>query len=208
MEIATGQWFEPDDGARWWFDSGALSLDFAWTGAVNGEHLETLHAPADLGAWLAERFPRVDPSIGERELSDALILRAAIAGLASGAIAGGATASGTIPSHPGTASDIDVVNLFAATPDIPFALAGGSRQAGAGRAKATQALSTIARDAIRIFSPDGASRLRECAADDCGHLYLDTSRSGNRRWCSMQRCGNRAKVRAHRARSSGTQVSR
>ncbi|MEQ1734865.1 MAG: CGNR zinc finger domain-containing protein, partial [Rhodoglobus sp.] len=25
-------------------------------------------------------------------------------------------------------------------------------------------------------------------------------RSNNRRWCSMQRCGNRAKVRAHRAK--------
>jgi hypothetical protein len=31
-------------------------------------------------------------------------------------------------------------------------------------------------------------------------LYLDTTRSGTRRWCSMRRCGNRAKVRAHRAR--------
>ncbi|HEU4849742.1 MAG TPA: CGNR zinc finger domain-containing protein [Terrimesophilobacter sp.] len=198
MEIATGQWLESGDGARWWFDAGALSLDFAWTGAVNREHLETLHAPADLGGWLAERFPRVDPSIGERELSDALMLRAAIAGLAAGAIT----------ARPATASDIDIINLFAATPDLPPVLAGGSRQAGAGAVRATQALSAIARDAVRIFDPDAGGRIRECAAEDCGYLYLDTSRSGNRRWCSMQRCGNRAKVRAHRARASGRQVSR
>ncbi|WFR67367.1 CGNR zinc finger domain-containing protein [Curtobacterium flaccumfaciens] len=31
-------------------------------------------------------------------------------------------------------------------------------------------------------------------------MFYDSSRGGTRRWCSMQRCGNRAKVRAHRAR--------
>jgi predicted RNA-binding Zn ribbon-like protein len=191
VEIATGQWLESDDGARWWFDSGALALDFAWTGPLHGEHVETLHSPGDLGRWLVERFPRLDRSVDERALSDALMLRAAIAGLAVGTIAG----------LPATASDIDVVNLFAATPDVPPSLAGGSRQAGAGTVRATQALSAIARDAVRLFDPDAGGRIRECAAEDCGHLYLDTSRSGNRRWCSMQRCGNRAKVRAHRARS-------
>ena len=195
MQITTGQWLESGDGTRWWFDSGALALDFAWTGPVNGEHLETLHSPDDLGRWLAERFPRLDLSVDERELSDALMLRAAIAGLAVGAVAG----------RPATASDIDVVNLFAATPDLPPALAGGSRQAGASRVRPTQSLSTIARDAVRILGPDADGRIRECSADDCTIVYLDTSRSGNRRWCSMQRCGNRAKVRAHRARA---QVSR
>ena len=32
-------------------------------------------------------------------------------------------------------------------------------------------------------------------------LFHDVSRSGARRWCSMQRCGNRHKVRQHRARA-------
>ncbi|MDI5982688.1 CGNR zinc finger domain-containing protein, partial [Amycolatopsis magusensis] len=31
---------------------------------------------------------------------------------------------------------------------------------------------------------------------------LDTSRPGNRRWCSMQRCGNRNKVKAYRERQA------
>lgn len=198
MEITTGQWLASGDGARWWFDSGAVALDFAWTGTVHGEHVETLHSPDDLGRWLAERFPRLDLTVDERELSDALMLRAAIAGLAVVAVA----------EQPAAASDVDVVNLFAATPDVPPALDGGSRQAGAGMVRATQALSAIARDAVRVFAPDAGGRIRECAATDCGYLYLDTSRSGNRRWCSMQRCGNRAKVRAHRARAARPQVSR
>ncbi|NEE48667.1 CGNR zinc finger domain-containing protein, partial [Streptomyces sp. SID8455] len=42
--------------------------------------------------------------------------------------------------------------------------------------------------------------IRTCGADDCRLLFVDTSRPGKRRWCSMERCGNRHKVRAHRAR--------
>ncbi|HEY9498684.1 MAG TPA: CGNR zinc finger domain-containing protein [Terrimesophilobacter sp.] len=193
----TGQWLDSGDGQRWWFDSGALSLDFAYTGALNdgraeSGHWEKLQSPTDLGNWLADRFAHLDTTIGERELADALMLREAIARLALAA---------RRPARPAT-SDVDVVNLFAATPDLPPVLAGGSRQAGASRARAMQALSTIARDAVRTFGPDAEGRIRACSADDCAIVYLDTSRSGNRRWCSMQRCGNRAKVRAHRSRSA------
>jgi predicted RNA-binding Zn ribbon-like protein len=39
-------------------------------------------------------------------------------------------------------------------------------------------------------------RLRSCPR--CGWLFLDTSRGGKRRWCSMQVCGNREKVSRHR----------
>ncbi|WP_255592592.1 CGNR zinc finger domain-containing protein [Bordetella sp. BOR01] len=38
-------------------------------------------------------------------------------------------------------------------------------------------------------------RLHEC--EGCTWLFLDTSRGGRRRWCSMATCGNRAKARRH-----------
>ena len=41
-------------------------------------------------------------------------------------------------------------------------------------------------------------RLRECPR--CTHLFLDHGRGPGRRWCSMARCGNRAKVESFRAR--------
>lgn len=41
-------------------------------------------------------------------------------------------------------------------------------------------------------------RLRECGR--CTHLFLDHGRGPGRRWCSMARCGNRAKVESFRAR--------
>jgi predicted RNA-binding Zn ribbon-like protein len=42
-------------------------------------------------------------------------------------------------------------------------------------------------------------RLKRC--EECGRFFLDSTRSRTRRWCSPQ-CGDRARVRAHRARQS------
>ncbi len=43
-------------------------------------------------------------------------------------------------------------------------------------------------------------RIRQCEAPECSLFFLDTSRAGARRWCSMAVCGNRAKQAAHRDR--------
>jgi len=45
-------------------------------------------------------------------------------------------------------------------------------------------------------------RLRECKR--CTHLFLDHGRGRGRRWCSMARCGNRAKAETFRARQRAT----
>jgi predicted RNA-binding Zn ribbon-like protein len=189
----TGQWFVSRDGHQWWFDSGAVSLDFAYTGAMGDNPAwESLHEASDLAAWLDGRFSAIDGTVSDGDLRDAKALRAAIGHLAHAASDGRA-----LPSE-----DIDVVNLYGATPDIPPALAGGTRRAGRLTARAGQALSAMAREAITLFSDDELVRFRECAADDCALVFYDESRSNNRRWCSMQRCGNRAKVRAHRAKQA------
>ena len=39
-------------------------------------------------------------------------------------------------------------------------------------------------------------KVKRCANPECGWLFLDDSRAGKRRWCSMTSCGNRAKARA------------
>ncbi|MET1042870.1 MAG: CGNR zinc finger domain-containing protein [Microbacteriaceae bacterium] len=194
VTVNTGQWFVSSEGAQWWFDSGAVSLDFAYTGAMGDNPAwEDLHEPAQLGAWLAARYPRVDPSATAGDLIDAKALRRSIANIAL-------ALSHEREPQP---DDVDTLNLFAATPNIPPALVGGNRQAGRSAVRPGQALSTIARDAVTLFTDNAGGRLRECAADDCALVFYDESRSNNRRWCSMQRCGNRSKVRAHRARNGG-----
>jgi predicted RNA-binding Zn ribbon-like protein len=190
--LPTGQWFDSTAGGRWWFDSGSVALDFAYTGALGDNPAwERLARPADLAAWLEGRFAGVDGTVDERDLRDAHALRSAIASCTMAASR----------HEPLPALDVDVINLFAATPDIPPALAGGSRQAGRSTARARQAFSAMAREAVDLFGETTAGRIRACSADDCGLVFYDDSRSNNRRWCSMQRCGNRAKVRAHRAKT-------
>jgi predicted RNA-binding Zn ribbon-like protein len=44
------------------------------------------------------------------------------------------------------------------------------------------------------------SVVRHCEAHDCTLRFLDVTKSGRRRWCSMAVCGNRMKVAAFRAR--------
>lgn len=40
-------------------------------------------------------------------------------------------------------------------------------------------------------------RIRRCAHPNCVLWFLDTTRNGTRRWCSMAGCGNRAKAQRH-----------
>ena len=59
-------------------------------------------------------------------------------------------------------------------------------------------LAPLAHSAAMLFSAADRTRVRKC--EGCvGHFY-DTSKKGNRRWCSMQMCGNRVKVAAYAAR--------
>lgn len=53
-----------------------------------------------------------------------------------------------------------------------------------------------------IISEHGVGRLRLCVAPSCGSAFVDTSRNGQRRFCSVA-CANRTHVAAHRQRSAG-----
>lgn len=62
-------------------------------------------------------------------------------------------------------------------------------------------LALIARDALDLAtSPQLLPRIRDCAGPNCGAWFLDSSRPGTRRWCSMDRCGNQAKKSTWRTR--------
>lgn len=178
----TGQWFDSRNGQRWWFDSGSLAFDFAYTGGFDGPpEWERWHAPADAERWWRERFgARV--SVDETAYRNARELRAAIA---RGAMA--ASLDREVPED-----DAAVIDRYAAMPDLPPQL--GTPVAPT----ADRLLAVVARDAVAALDRPG--RVRACSADDCGLVYLDTSRAGSRTWCSMRRCGNRHKIRRLRER--------
>jgi predicted RNA-binding Zn ribbon-like protein len=58
----------------------------------------------------------------------------------------------------------------------------------------------VSRSAAELLTSDELSKLRLCGGDDCGWMFLDTSRNRSRQWCDMRDCGNRAKVRRFRER--------
>jgi predicted RNA-binding Zn ribbon-like protein len=65
----------------------------------------------------------------------------------------------------------------------------------------------VAADAVALLGdPARIARLHRCPGRDCGWIFLDTS--GRRRWCSMQTCGSREKMRRMYERKRADRVSR
>jgi predicted RNA-binding Zn ribbon-like protein len=56
----------------------------------------------------------------------------------------------------------------------------------------------IARDAADLLTSGDFKRLKRCPGEHCGWLFYDGSKNGTRRWCVMEDCGTRAKVKRFR----------
>lgn len=178
------------------FDAGRLSLDFLATLSNRGSAsaVERFGDCESLRAWLAAaELGPLEGAIGLSDLLAARRLREAIFAIVHAAM------TATVPS----AEELRAVNR-AAEPAPPSAsLVFEHGRVGAQRRSLTlgEALSVVARDAIDLVATGEVSLLRECEAHDCTGLYVDASRGRRRRWCSAARCGNRARVSAHRARA-------
>jgi predicted RNA-binding Zn ribbon-like protein len=62
------------------------------------------------------------------------------------------------------------------------------------------ALARVTEPLVQELASGNPERLRVCANEMCRWVFYDESRAGQRRWCSMASCGNRAKAARHRAR--------
>jgi predicted RNA-binding Zn ribbon-like protein len=56
----------------------------------------------------------------------------------------------------------------------------------------------IVSSAEKLLSSEELSRVKECP--NCGWLFLDMSKNQSRRWCSMNTCGARDKMRRYHSR--------
>ncbi|MFD0851862.1 CGNR zinc finger domain-containing protein, partial [Actinomadura adrarensis] len=57
-----------------------------------------------------------------------------------------------------------------------------------------------AADYLKLLA-DTPARIKKCGRSDCVLHFLDTTKNGTRRWCSMAICGNRAKAARHYQRT-------
>ena len=196
MERAHDRGVQHPEELRFRFVAGRPCLDLV---ATVGERwrrgVERLRTPADLGRWLVEAglLPS-RPRVSARQVEETRELREAIHRAARAILARRSV----------RAADARLINRWAARPTSAPQLDPASGQVvWMARRPVEAALAAVARDAVDLFGGPWAGRIRECAAEDCSLLFVDASGPGRRRWCSMDRCGNRAKVAAYRRRRAG-----
>ncbi len=180
------------------FRGGRPCLDFVAT--VVGRYrdpVDQLATAAEVGRWLQEAGLVLDvPDVRMSDIIAVHELREAIYRLI----------------HPETratpaAEDIRAVNHFASHESLHPVLASNARAATNSSPHPVQAcLSMVARDAIQLLASPDLDSVRECSRAQCSVLFLDSSRSGQRRWCDMTRCGNQAKATRHRRRKLPAQL--
>jgi len=73
---------------------------------------------------------------------------------------------------------------------------------------AASLLAPVAVALVQLLTGSALERIRQCEAHNCTLLFLDSTKSGRRRWCSMSSCGNRMKVSAFRSRKSAEHVGK
>lgn len=193
-----------------------LCLDFANTANwhASAQPVEELTSYADLVGW-AVRVGLLSAGEGERllgaaaqqpadahaALAQAVALREAIYRIFS------AVAAGRTPEP----ADLTLLNNWFAN--------------GLGRLQVTQSAGSfgwqwqeaaaafegmlwpVAHSAAELLISAELDRVKECPDErGCGWLFFDTSRNRSRRWCSMDSCGNLAKVRRHRRKQAGAET--
>ncbi len=169
-------------------------MSFAGTVGDRGSaKIERIPSPALLADWLDHagllRGSQPSAAVYRR----ALELREAIARTFEDVVAG------ALPAR----DDVAIINAFARRwAPRPLLDAATLTLANERLGSVEAALGRIAADAIASLSdPEERSRLRSCGAEACGAIFLTPAGRRERRWCSMARCGNRAKVAAFRSRT-------
>jgi len=189
-----------------------LCLDFANTLAWRGSApSESLHGLPDLLRWCASSGSLLAGAIEESEswaerhpAQAAAIFRGAIAIRETTYRIFHAAASGNAPAD----DDLSALNRALKETPARSALqrigAGfGWRVEGRRPATASTLLGPALWSAGDLLTGPQLARVRECANEKCLWLFLDDSKNGTRRWCSMTACGNRAKAHRHYARLKG-----
>ena len=175
---------EDRDGFRFRGGHPALDLTATLAGRKKAESRELLASADDLDRWLVSSgLAAGAPHATRDDVGVARDLREAIYALASGRA-----------SKPARETLNAVARLPAARPKL--SASGKLVREGS----AAELLATIAGQGVELLGGPERARIRQCEGETCTILFLDLSRSGARRWCSMQGCGNRAKARAFRER--------
>jgi predicted RNA-binding Zn ribbon-like protein len=166
-----------------------LVIDFVNTAGWDPER-EDLTTPRVLAEWLSARGLAPGDRATKGDLLEARAVREALRDLLS--------------AHNAVETDVvratAVLDAAAQRAGLGIRFADGLAHAEPSAAGVCGALGRILAE-VSVGMADGTwERMKACRADDCRFAFLDTAKNRSRAWCSMQSCGNRAKVAAYRER--------
>lgn len=175
---------------------GHLTLDFVATlGVRHGDPVERLRSPEDLADWLMTAGLLGESGLAaapaDAELDNARQLREATYRVLTAARAGGVPPSGAV----------GLINRASRGAVAALQIGSGLSAVRLAEDPVTVAITELARASVELITGPELARVRQC--DGCSLLFLDRSRPGQRRWCSMGSCGNRSKTARYRARRDG-----
>ncbi|POX47789.1 hypothetical protein C3489_28625 [Streptomyces sp. Ru71] len=186
VNTVTARDTEPVD----WLDGYPRLLEWA---ALTGHF-----APADLTAL--RRLADTEPDAAEQSLDRVRELREALHDVLTALIHHEAPAPeeavDRIGSHWKRAAAHARLTVRGDTPRV---------EVGVGTSGLDYLQHEIALQALDLLRALPRERTRVCLGPRCGWVFIDSSRGGRRRWCSMATCGNSAKGRTHyqRRRAQG-----
>ena len=154
---------------------------------------ESLGSPEQLASWLRDhRLLEHDQQTRPADLHKAIDIREALRSL-------------LLANNGVTAEPAAVERLRQASREAKLELAFRGDGTSPVEPNAPGVAGALGRILTRVHAAmaDGSwERLKVCPADDCLWAFYDRSRNRSRRWCDMEVCGNRAKVRGYRERRS------
>jgi len=179
----------PDEVALLYDFVNSLDLRRYVEQGVAHEPHDDLATPAQLARWLqTHRLGQPGARISRAEHREALELRAALRLFLASSPRERTAAAKALR---GAAAGFPLVVV--ASRERQLDLFPSSRRAIGG-------LGAVLAELVRLADGGRLERLKPCQSDECQWVFFDRSKPGNRRWCSSDRCGNRAKTRAYRDR--------
>jgi predicted RNA-binding Zn ribbon-like protein len=166
-----------------------LVIDFVNTAGFDPVR-EDLRTSSALGAWLSERGLDPGSRVTAADLDEARVVREALRDL--------------LLAHNEVVTDVPrataLLDTAAQRSGLGIRFADGRARAEPSATGVRGALGRILAEVSAGMADGTWERLKACRADDCRWAFLDTAKNRSRAWCSMQSCGNRAKVAAYRER--------
>lgn len=173
---------------------GAPALDFVNTvdPLVGPDAVDGVASPALLSAWGVHAGITAQPvAVRQDDLERARSVREALTRIFVAIAAGDRPAAGDLAAFTDAyATTLGHAGLAPADGRYGFVAPSG----------VDAILLPVLESARDLLTTDRVRRVRQCPAHDCGWLFLDTSKNGSRRWCRMDGCGAKAKMRRYRAR--------